>query len=66
VIFRNHMVKNGYQPNAITSGTLINGLCKIDATDSAVWILRQMEREKSEVDVVHYSTIINSFIRLKG
>ena len=60
------MVKNGYQPNAITSGTLINGLCKIDATDLAIWILRQMECEKSEIDVLQYSTIINSFIRLKG
>ena len=39
MIFKNHIVKNGYQPIAITSETLINGLCKIDVIDSAFWIL---------------------------
>ena len=41
--FLDEMENKGYKPNAITSGTILNGLCKIGETGMAIKLLRRME-----------------------
>lgn len=54
------MGKIGYNPNTITYGTLVNGLCKVGKTNEAIGLLRKMDEQNLELDVVLYSTIIDS------
>ena len=53
------MEKNGYKPDAITCGTILNALCKIGKTDMAIGLLRKIEKKYFEPNVVFYITIID-------
>ena len=52
------MENKGYQPDASTCGTLLNGLCKISQTGVAIRLLRKLEKGNFELNVVLYSTVI--------
>ena len=53
------MEKNGYKPDAITCGMILNALCKIGKTDMAIGLLRKIEKRYFEPNVVFYNTIID-------
>ena len=57
------MEKKGYEPNAITCGMILNGLCKIGKTDMAIGLLRKIEKKYFEPNVVFYNTIIDSLCK---
>ena len=51
------------EPNAITCGTILNGLCKIGRTDMTIGLLRKIEKRYFEPNVVFYNTIIDSLCK---
>ncbi|KAF3560522.1 hypothetical protein DY000_02012306 [Brassica cretica] len=53
------MVETGHQPDVVTYGTIVNGLCKMGDTVSALNFLKKMEESRIKVDVVIYSSIID-------
>ncbi|XP_020969604.1 putative pentatricopeptide repeat-containing protein At1g12700, mitochondrial isoform X2 [Arachis ipaensis] len=60
-----HMNNMGYQPDAHTIGTIINGLCKMGNTPAAIAILRKTETRncKPSVDVAGYNAIVDSLCK---
>ena len=57
------MEKKGYQPNVITCGTIVNGLCEIGQTGMAIRLLRKLEKGNFEQNVVLYNMIIDSLCK---
>ena len=59
------MENKGYEPDVITCGTIVNGLCKIGQTGVAIRLLRKIEKRNFAQTVVLYSKIINSLSKDK-
>uniref|UniRef100_A0A2N9GUD4 H(+)-exporting diphosphatase n=1 Tax=Fagus sylvatica TaxID=28930 RepID=A0A2N9GUD4_FAGSY len=63
------ILKLGYQPNCITLNTIVKGLCLQGEpwwsceTAAAIELLRKLEEEKVEFNVVLYNTIIDSLCK---
>ena len=57
------MEKKGYEPDAITCGTIVNGLCKNGQTGVAIKLLRMLGKRNFEQNVVLYSTVIDGLCK---
>ncbi|KAM7462435.1 hypothetical protein LguiA_030556 [Lonicera macranthoides] len=62
-LFTNLVRENQIEPDVVTYGTVINGLCKSGNTKIAVELLRSMETLHFEADVYCYSMIIDSLCK---
>ncbi|KAF5934071.1 hypothetical protein HYC85_030242 [Camellia sinensis] len=62
--FFDEIVEKGFQPNFITYGTIMNGLCKIGNTSAAILLLRKMEEIGGyEPGLVECSMVIDSLCK---
>ncbi|CAL5322092.1 unnamed protein product [Camellia sinensis] len=62
--FFDENVENGFQPNVITCGIIMNGLCKIGNTSAVILLLRKMEKIGGfEPGLVQYSMVIDSLCK---
>lgn len=59
------LVAKGCQPNLVTYGAVVNGLCKRGEIDLALLLLKKMDKAKIEVNLVIYNTVIDGLCRYK-